>query len=119
LRIRLKRAWDEASPDDGRRVLVDRLWPRGVSKEDARLDDWKKELAPSDGLRHWFDHDPAKWGEFRRRYRAELKAEDKTRAMQELADRAEQGDVTLVYAAKDREHNNAVALRDFIANLQE
>jgi uncharacterized protein YeaO (DUF488 family) len=115
--IRTKRAYDEPAPDDGERYLVDRLWPRGVSRDEARLTDWLKELAPSDPLRRWFGHRPERWGKFRQRYRAELRAAPKERAMRRLAERAGQGPVTLVYAARDRERNNAVALRDFIAAM--
>ena len=115
--IRTKRAYAPSADGDGLRVLVDRLWPRGVSRQELALDDWKKELAPSDDLRRWFGHDPDKWGGFRRRYRAELQAEDKTAAMRELAHAADGGAVTLVYAAKDEEHNNAAALKDFLENM--
>lgn len=110
--IHLKRAYDDADEDDGYRVLVDRLWPRGVSKEKARLDAWMREVAPSDELRRWFSHDPQKWDVFRERYAAELA--DKGDVLVELRLRAEQGTLTLVYAAKDREHNNAVALREML-----
>lgn len=107
-----KRAYDTAFPDDGTRVLVDRFWPRGVSKEDAALDDWLKEVAPSDELRKWFDHDPEKWDEFCRRYYQEL--DEKDEAIESLRKEAEDGTLTLVYAAKDREHNNAVALKHYL-----
>ena len=108
--IKLKRAYDDPAPGDGFRVLVDRLWPRGVSKEDAALDRWMKELAPSDALRQWFDHDPDKWNGFRRRYREEL--DDRGEEIAFLKEKSEAGTLTLVYAAKDTEHNNAVALKD-------
>jgi uncharacterized protein YeaO (DUF488 family) len=112
MRIGVKRVYEDAGAADGRRVLVDRLWPRGVSKEKARIDQWLKEIAPSDGLRKWFGHDPARWNEFKRRYCAELEANaERVRELQELARR---GAVTLLYAAKDEEHNNAVALREFL-----
>lgn len=110
--IRTKRIYEDPEPEDGTRVLVDRLWPRGVSKEDARLDDWLQSVAPSDELREWFDHDPDRWTEFRRRYRAEL--EDKEDAVDQLLSYARSGTLTLLYAAADREHNNAVALRDYL-----
>lgn len=110
--IQCKRAYDEPSPDDGTRVLVDRLWPRGVSKEDAALDDWVKEVAPSDELRKWFDHDLEKWDEFCRRYHREL--DEKEKLVARLGAEAEDGTLTLVYAAKDREHNNAVALKHYL-----
>jgi len=110
--IRTKRIYEEPSEDDGGRVLVDRLWPRGISKEKASLDRWEKDLAPSDDLRRWFGHDPAKWEEFLRRYRAEL--EGKEEALARLRREANEGTVTLLYAAKDEEHNNAVALKRYI-----
>ena len=115
-RLRTKRIYDAPDSRDGARYLVDALWPRGVSKEDANLDDWLKELAPSSRLRSWFDHDPRKWGKFRQRYRAELRAGPKEETLDRLASRAERGNVTLVFAARDEEHNNAEALRDFIEN---
>ncbi|WP_214040986.1 DUF488 domain-containing protein [Methanoculleus sp.] len=107
--IRTKRIREEPSGDDGARVLVDRLWPRGVSKEEARLDRWEKDLAPSNELRRWFGHDPAKWEEFLRRYRAELAGKEE--AIARLRREAGEGTVTLLYAARDEEHNNAVALK--------
>lgn len=110
--VRLKRAYAEASPDDGTRILVDRLWPRGVSKERADLDDWFKDVAPSTALRKWFGHEPAKWAQFQQRYRAELATH------QSLLDRlrqiAQAGPLTLVYSAKDTEHNDALVLRDVL-----
>lgn len=110
--IRCKRAYDEASPEDGTRVLVDRFWPRGVSKEDAALDEWCRGIAPSDELREWFDHEPERWDEFRRRYHDELDA--KGEVVESLREEAEDGRLTLVYAARDREHNNAVALKKYL-----
>ena len=109
--IRIKRIYEEASEDDGLRVLVDRLWPRGLSKEKARVDRWEKELAPTTELRHWFGHDPAKWLEFRNRYRAELR--DQEKALSRLRQDGDDGVVTLLYAAKDEAHNNAVALKRY------
>ncbi|WP_029898981.1 DUF488 domain-containing protein [Desulfohalovibrio reitneri] len=117
--LRIKRIHDPVEPGDGLRVLVDRVWPRGVSKEEAQLDEWAKELAPSTELRRWFGHDPDKWGGFRQRYRAELQSSEKERKMEELARATGSGGVTLLYAAKDREHNNAAALRDFLAGKME
>jgi uncharacterized protein YeaO (DUF488 family) len=108
-RIALKRAYEPAAPGDGTRVLVDRLWPRGVSKEAAAIDHWMKELAPSTELRKWFGHDPARWAEFRRRYTAELRQQ--ADAVAQLRALARKGRVTLVYAAHDEEHNDAVVLR--------
>lgn len=114
--IQLKRAYDEPDPEDGRRVLVDRIWPRGVSKEEAKLDEWRREVAPSDELREWFDHEPDRWEEFRCRYAEEL--EERSEAWRDLAETArEEETLTLVYGASDRNHNNAVVLRDFL--LQE
>ncbi len=108
----LKRAYEVASPDDGRRVLVDRLWPRGVSKEKAAIDLWLKEIAPTTALRQWFGHDPALWEEFQRRYRAELDANGEV--VGQLRDVIRNGMTTLVYGAKDEAHNDAVVLADYM-----
>jgi uncharacterized protein YeaO (DUF488 family) len=110
--IRIRRVYEPALPEDGARLLVDRLWPRGVTKEKLRLAGWLKELAPSVPLREWFDHDPAKWKEFQRRYSAELEAHPK--AWQPILHAAREGNVTLLFAAKDTECNNAVALKAFL-----
>ena len=110
--VRLKRAYDPAEPRDGYRVLVDRLWPRGVSKERAHLDEWARELAPSAELRTWFGHDPDRFAEFERRYRAELAAHDEK--LDELRRRAREGTFTLVYGARDEEHNDAVVLAELV-----
>ena len=110
--VRTKRIYDPAEPDDGYRVLIDHIWPRGVSRERARLDDWARELAPSDELRKWFDHVPARFAEFRARYRNEL-AEQPER-LDELRARAASGPLTIVYAARDREHNNAAVLSELL-----
>lgn len=110
--IKLKSAYAEPASDDGRRILVDRLWPRGLSKEKLQLDDWLKEVAPSQELRKWFGHDPEKWEEFRRSYFEELAAREEIVA--ELVRRIGDGPATLVFAASDRQHNNAVALRDYL-----
>lgn len=107
--VRVRRVYDPPDPDDGRRILVDRLWPRGVSKARAHLDAWVRDAAPSTALRQWFGHDPARWDEFVRRYRAELAA--KPQAVQELVDAAGVGPVTLVYAARDEQHNEALVLQ--------
>ncbi len=112
LTIRTKRIYEAAAPGDGRRILVDRLWPRGVKKETARIDEWVRDVAPSDSLRAWFGHEPAKWEEFQRRYAAELEANEA--AWRPIAKAAAAGDVTLLFAARDIEHNNAVALRLFL-----
>ncbi len=108
--LRIKRAYDPPDVEDGARVLVDRLWPRGLSKERAALTLWLKEIAPSTALRKWFGHDPARWTEFRRRYRAELM--DNEDAVARLGDLLKAGRVTLVYGAHDTEHNQAVALAE-------
>ena len=109
--IQLKRAYEAPARADGRRILVDRLWPRGLAKANARIDLWLKEVAPSTELRQWFGHDPEKWGEFKRRYRAELKHNP---ALAELREQVHAGDVTLVYAAHDPLHNQAVVLKQVL-----
>jgi uncharacterized protein YeaO (DUF488 family) len=110
--ILLKRAYDGAGPEDGTRFLVERLWPRGIKKSDLPLDGWLKDVAPSTELRKWFSHDPAKWSDFRRRYRAELQHNPK--AWNPLLDAARKGTVTLVFSSHDVEHNNAVVLKEFL-----
>lgn len=112
--IQLKRAYDPPETGDGYRVLVDRLWPRGISREDAAIDRWMKELAPSDDLRRWFGHDPEKWEEFRRRYKQELETHEDAVAF--LREKSSEGTLTLIYAAKDTQHNNAVVLREYLVN---
>ena len=112
--VRLKRAYERPSQGDGYRVLVDRLWPRGVRKEALRLDLWAKDVAPSPRLRTWFGHDPARFREFARRYAAELRAPAARALLAELGRRAAHGTVTLVYAARDEQHNGAVVLRDLL-----
>ncbi|OPY14198.1 MAG: hypothetical protein A4E66_00452 [Syntrophus sp. PtaB.Bin001] len=112
MKIRLKRAYDAPQDDDGFRILVDRLWPRGVARDSARIDLWLKEIAPGDELRKWFAHEPAKWTEFRDRYFQELG--DNPDAVGQLMMHVRRGLVTLVYGAKDREHNNAVALKEYL-----
>jgi uncharacterized protein YeaO (DUF488 family) len=107
--IRIKRAYEEPDREDGTRILVDRLWPRGLTKEKARVDLWLKDVAPSTELRKWFAHDPAKWAEFRLRYRQELKRNKEQVSL--LRREAAKGTVTLVYGAKDQEHNEAVILQ--------
>jgi uncharacterized protein YeaO (DUF488 family) len=114
LQIALKRVYDEPAPSDGIRVLVDRLWPRGLSKERAHIDLWLKEVAPSNELRKWFGHDPEKFAEFRRCYEAELASETGQEALARLRDMAKREVVTLLFAAHDMEHNNAVVLRDLL-----
>jgi len=110
--ISLKRAYEPAHQQDGQRILVDRLWPRGVKKEEAALDFWLKDAAPSTALRKWFGHDPKKWAEFQRRYRAEL--DDNEEAVRPLLEAARKGPVTLVYGAHDQEHNDAVVLKSWL-----
>ena len=112
LDIRLKRAYEPADGSDGYRVLVDRLWPRGVSREKARLDDWARELAPSAELRRWFGHDPGRFDEFRHRYREELAAHPDE--LEALRVRARSGRLTLVFGARDTEHNDAVVLAEVL-----
>lgn len=115
--IRVKRVYDPPARTDGHRVLVDRLWPRGVAREDARLSEWRPDLAPTHVLRKWYAHDPAKWDEFRVRYRNELDAAGKTDDLRLLKERAERGTLTLLYAAKEAERNNAVALKEILESL--
>lgn len=116
--IQLKRAYEPVDASDGKRVLVDRIWPRGVSKDELRADRWDKELGPSTELRKWFGHDPALWDEFQRRYRQELAAPDKQAMIEQLADEAREGTLTLVYSARDTEHNQAVVLRSVIESAE-
>jgi uncharacterized protein YeaO (DUF488 family) len=110
--VRIKRAYEPAAATDGRRVLIDRIWPRGVSREQARLDEWARELAPSTELRQWFGHDPDRFAEFSHRYRGELAAQKAK--LRELRRRARQGTLTLIYAARDTEHNDAVVLAEIL-----
>lgn len=110
--VRVRRVYDPPSPEDGSRVLVDRLWPRGLSREKAKLDLWLKEIAPSDQLRRWFGHDPARWPDFEAAYRAELAAN--AEALDRLRALCRDGKVTLTYAARDAEHNNAVVLANLL-----
>lgn len=110
--VRLKRAYEPPAPDDGMRILIDRLWPRGIKKTDAAIDEWMKEIAPSAELRKWFGHDPERWHEFRRRYQSEIRRHpdelDRLRAL------ARHGRITLVFAARDEVHNDAVVLKDLL-----
>jgi uncharacterized protein YeaO (DUF488 family) len=114
--VTIKRVYEPADENDGYRVLVDRLWPRGISKDKARIDLWAKDIAPSDDLRRWFSHDPSRWDEFRQRYIAELSRGEKEGILADLAARSEEGTLTLIYSARDTSHNNAVVLRDVILN---
>lgn len=110
--IHVKRVYEPAAPDDGRRYLVERLWPRGLRKESLSLTGWDKEAAPSPGLRKWFNHDPARWKEFQRRYRAELNGKPET--WRPLLSAAKDDNLTLLFSARDTEHNNAVVLKAFL-----
>ena len=110
--IQLKRAYETASPNDGLRILVERLWPRGVSKQNAQIDLWLKDLAPSTELRKWFSHDTEKWDEFRKRYWSELEQTGDLLVL--LKHRTTEGTVTFVYAAHDEQHNSAVVLKEFL-----
>ncbi|AKV73948.1 MULTISPECIES: DUF488 domain-containing protein [Metallosphaera] len=109
--IKIKRVYDEASSDDGVRVLVDLLWPRGLRKEEAKIDLWMRQVAPSDELRKWFGHDPRRWEEFKRRYLDELRNNP---AVKDLVELASNRDVTLLFSARDRERNNAVVLKEYV-----
>ena len=111
--VKVKRAYDDPEKDDGVRILVDRLWPRGLSRARASIDLWLKDLAPSAALRRWFNHDPTKWIEFRRRYARELDAKD--RAIAALRGAVQRGRVTLLFGARDPNRNNAVALQNYLA----
>jgi uncharacterized protein YeaO (DUF488 family) len=113
MNIKIKRAYEPPSEDDGMRILVDRLWPRGLTKARASVDLWLKDIAPSTELRKWFGHDPGKWTEFKTRYRAELKKNGDRVAL--LKSKVQEGKVTLIYGAKDEEHNEAVVLRAFLS----
>lgn len=115
--LTIKSVRDPASPDDGRRILTDRLWPRGISKEKARVTEWCKDFAPTKELRQWFGHDPERWSEFRQRYHRELVERSQLDALRELRDRSRHEKITFVYDAHDHEHNEAVALLGFADKL--
>lgn len=112
--IAVKRAYEAPAAKDGRRILVDRVWPRGLGKEELRLDGWYRELAPSTPLRKWFGHDPERWEGFQKRYLAELRRAEARERLDELARLAKRRKITLVYGARDEEHNQAIVLRDFL-----
>lgn len=114
LNIQLKRVYDPANGQDGFRVLVDRFWPRGMSKEKVKADLWLKNSAPSPDLINWFEHDPAKWANFKERYFAEL--DENPEAIQTIVEKAQNGTVTLLYSARDTEHNQAVVLKEYLLN---
>ena len=111
VKIKIKRVYEAADKQDGKRILVDRLWPRGLTKADARVDLWLKEIAPSTALRKWFGHKPSRWEEFKKRYCAELRNNEQVSLLER---EISAGKVTLVYGAQDREHNGAVALKEFL-----
>lgn len=113
--IFLKRIYDEPHPNDGYRLLVDRIWPRGISKENAKLDEWNKEIAPSNELRKWFGHKPERFQEFTARYKVELK--EKKEVLQQIKQRASQQKICLLYGAKDEKHNQAVVLKSVIESI--
>ena len=115
--IRIKRVYREPSSRDGVRILVDRVWPRGISKERARVVEWRKDLAPTTSLRKWFGHEPARWIEFRRRYRTELTQSGMVDELRKLARRSSKRTMTLVYGAADEAHNQAVVLKELIDEL--
>lgn len=112
--LKIKRAYEPAETTDGKRILIDRLWPRGVSKSEAHIDEWKKDLAPSTELRKWFGHDPQRWEEFRKKYIQELSSAAKMNLLEDIAKRAKSENITLVYAAKDAEHSNAKILEELL-----
>lgn len=118
--INVKRIYDAPARGDGHRVLVDRVWPRGIRKDDAELEEWLKEAAPSTALRKWFAHDPAKWTEFKRRYFQELAADTEVHeALADLRRRARRGPVTLLFGSRETRHNNAVALKEYLEQTPE
>ena len=110
--IKVKRIYEPPSPGDGKRILIDRLWPRGMKKEEAHIDEWLKEISPSNELRKWYSHDPVKWPEFKRRYRAEISKE--TELLKRIKNEGKRGTVTLLFSSKELELNNAVALKEFV-----
>ena len=110
--IKTKRVYETPEPSDGKRFLVDRLWPRGLNKDQLKMDSWLKDVAPSDNLRKWFGHDREKWEEFQRRYRAEL--ENRPEVWKVILEAEETGNVTLIYSARDEQHNNAVVLKGYL-----
>lgn len=112
MNVKIKRVYAQSKKEDGMRILVDRLWPRGLTREKANIDLWLKDIAPSTELRKWFGHDPDKWNEFRKRYRSEFKEHDESMAI--LEQQVKKGPVTLVYAAKDEQHNDAVVLEELL-----
>jgi uncharacterized protein YeaO (DUF488 family) len=112
--VNIKRAYDKAGPRDGTRILVDGLWPRGVTKADLKITQWAKTIAPSKGLRTWYGHDPDRWPEFRKRYREELRESPRKQILNQLASLAKEGNLTLVFGARDAEHSNAAVIAEMI-----
>jgi len=117
--LKTKRAYDKKEAGDGKRILIDRLWPRGLSKAEAAIDEWLKDLGPSTELRKWFGHDPERWTEFKKRYVAELTAADKQELLENIAQQAKRNNVTLVYSAKDREHNDVRVLEELVRKMMD
>ncbi|MDD5702457.1 MAG: DUF488 family protein [Dehalococcoidales bacterium] len=115
--LKIKRAYDKPESTDGRRVLIDRLWPRGLSKAKAKIDEWLKDLGPSTELRKWFGHDPGKWEEFRQKYLQELSGPGKTALLEKIARMAEQTDVTLVYSARDTPHSDVKVVEELVMSM--
>ncbi len=111
--VKIKRIYEPASPDDGKRIYIDRLWPRGMKKEEVKIDEWLKEISPSDDLRKWFGHDPSKYAEFKRRYKKELDKQKET--LERLRKEAKRETVTLLFSAKDVEHNNATVMQEVLS----
>ncbi len=112
--LNIKRVYDPPDPSDGVRILIDRLWPRGLSKDRAKIDEWFRDIAPSDRLRQWFGHKPERWEEFRKRYREELRKPERRALLQQIAALAQKGTVTVVFAAKDAEHCNARVIAEVL-----
>ncbi len=113
--LKIKRVYDPVSPDDGKRILIDRLWPRGIKKEKAHIDEWLKEISPSHELRKWYSHDPAKWAEFKKRYKQELAG--KSELLKKIKGEARKQTVTLLFSTKELELNNAVALKEMLSQF--
>jgi uncharacterized protein YeaO (DUF488 family) len=112
MEVQMKRVYEKPNASDGNRILIDRLWPRGLTKEKAKVDVWLKDVAPSTELRRWFGHDPSKWNEFKKRYHGELK--DNNVTVGELVKQVKKGKTTLVYGTKDEEHNDAVVIKEYL-----
>jgi len=117
--LKIKRAYEPVESTDGKRILIDRLWPRGVSKSEAHIDEWLNDLAPSTELRTWFGHDPQKWEEFKRKYTKELSSPDKARLLEDIARRARRETITLIYGAKDTEHSDVKVLEELLRRNRE